>query len=702
MRLAPLSALTAAVALVGGWFLAAGMQPTDFDSTRESISALAAVQTPHRGIMTTALVITGLAHLVTAWALGSAAARWGRVALALAGGATLAVAALPMPSVSESSVVHLAAAGAAFVLLAVWPWLAARPTSAPPLRPTVARPVAAVLLLLVLSLPVAMAAGTESFGTLERLVAAALVLWPFVTAFEVWYAAGHPVGPPWARRVIGVLILTAGCLAGGVAATTLAPVSTQTTYYQADVSLSPNILDASRLQATTVFGDIAVSFSGVAPGVDVAPQVKADIAQLLTQPNVAFGSLQPTQRELSSAIRTAVVGLAARFAVGAAVIAVLGVFGWASVVRRRPGFRLVLLGTTAWALAVGVMSVALTQTYRSDGYARYTGTGVLGVVLKNSGLLSDVEARSGQVTPYLRNLIALSTSLQQAYRPTELTKPVALRLLFVSDLHDGNQYSLMRSIVSEEKIDAVVDLGDLVTFGTPEEAAAAGIFSGIESVGVPYLFVRGNHDATSPTDTALLDRMAAIPNVFLLQRSSGDYTEVTINGVRIAGFNDPRWFGDDGYNTAEKEQPAKEAFARTFANLEPLDLVVSHEPAAVQGLDLGGVLANGHMHVPDLEGNRIQVGTFTGGGPFSHYIAQADGSELVGQPSAFDIATFGDTCRLTSLTRFRFRNLIEGRPAYDDVTLINGSRIDTRPDDPGRSCAADGTFTVTPVPAVAP
>ena len=68
-RTAVLSATLALVALVGGWTWAAAAQPGGFDSGAESISALAASGTPHRWIMTTALVLTGLAHLVTAWAL---------------------------------------------------------------------------------------------------------------------------------------------------------------------------------------------------------------------------------------------------------------------------------------------------------------------------------------------------------------------------------------------------------------------------------------------------------------------------------------------------------------------------------------------------------------------------------------------------------------------------------------------------------
>ncbi len=131
--------------------------------------------------------------------------------------------------------------------------------------------------------------------------------------------------------------------------------------------------------------------------------------------------------------------------------------------------------------------------------------------------------------------------------------------------------------------------------------------------------------------------------------------------------------------------PARAAFQRAFADRTPPDLLVSHEPWAVEGLD-AGVLVNGHMHSADLEGNRVQVGTFTGGGPFSHFLADAGGEELVGQPSSFDVLTFGTDCRLSSLTRYRFHDIIEGRPAYDDVSIINGNRVDTRPADPNRTC----------------
>ena len=114
----------------------------------------------------------------------------------------------------------------------------------------------------------------------------------------------------------------------------------------------------------------------------------------------------------------------------------------------------------------------------------------------------------------------------------------------------------MRTIVREEHIDAVVDLGDLLNFGQVAEGDPVGLFKGIESLGVPYLFVRGNHDATRAGDAALLRRMARVPNVVLLQPNEQTYTEQSINGIRIAGFNDPRWFGDNNHNNAAKQVPA--------------------------------------------------------------------------------------------------------------------------------------------------
>jgi hypothetical protein len=116
-------------------------------------------------------------------------------------------------------------------------------------------------------------------------------------------------------------------------------------------------------------------------------------------------------------------------------------------------------------------------------------------------------------------------------------------------------------------------------------------------------------------------------------------------------------------------------------------------------VDSASVLINGHLHKDELEGNRIGVGTFTGGGTLTHFLVDKQGDqpgELAGQPYAFDIAVYGQDCGLTSLTRYTYRNLIQGRPVYDDVSVINGKTIAT-PGPARRTCAADLGMSSTTV-----
>jgi predicted phosphodiesterase len=353
----------------------------------------------------------------------------------------------------------------------------------------------------------------------------------------------------------------------------------------------------------------------------------------------------------------------------------------------------------------------MVGTYQPDHLARFRTTGLLGTVRSNAGLLADVQARAQEVTPYVTNLLALSASLQAKFIPADVNKPAAARFLLVSDIHGANQYPVMKRIVDEEKITAVVDSGDLLNFGSVTEAELSGIFTSIKNLKVPYIFVRGNHDASSLTDQALLQRMAAIPNVVMLQPARDAYTQLDVNGVTIAGFNDPRFFGDDSRSIAQKEQPAADAFNRAYASRPRPDIVVTHEPVAANMVNSATLLINGHLHKDELEGNRIGVGTFTGGGTVSHFLldkqsptanksqSESQGGsgsenggdqsgELPGQPYAFDIAAYGEACDLTSLTRYTFRNLIQGRPVYDDVSVINGKTIAT-PEPGTRTCAAD-------------
>ena len=109
-------------------------------------------------------------------------------------------------------------------------------------------------------------------------------------------------------------------------------------------------------------------------------------------------------------------------------------------------------------------------------------------------------------------------------------------------------------------------------------------------------------------------------------------------------------------------------------------------------------------HVPPV---REGAGTEPGGGLVNHFqVPQTEegedtAGELVGQPYAFDILSFGTDCSVQSLTRYTYRNLVSGRPQYDNVTVINGNRV-ADPAEEGRTCGPDlGVETVPITPTAA-
>ena len=512
----------------------------------------------------------------------------------------------------------------------------------------------------------------------------------------------------WATRAAELLVLVFAVSLGGVSATSLFPTTVQTDHYRAEVRLSALPTFTSTIHSPTSFGDLDLEFTSPypAPGIDATVQVRETITSLFDDRRVSIESLQPSSKEITDALGDGVTQLGLKFVGGVLVVGAASIAVIAYARRRRPTLRQVGAVGLAGLLAIGGTGIGILGTYQPDQLARFRTTGLLGTVRSNAGLLAGVEARAQEVTPYVTNLLALSAALQEKFVPADITKPPAARFLLVSDIHGANQYPVMKRIVQDEKITAVIDSGDLLNLGSVTEAELAGIFTSIRNLRVPYIFVRGNHDASSLSDQALLRRMATIPNVILLEPSPQSYTELTINGVSLAGFNDPRFFGDDNKTIPQKEQPAADAFNRAFAALPRPDIVITHEPTAAKMVASATVLVNGHLHKDELEGNRIGVGTFTGGGTMSHFLLDGQGTgqpgsaenggELTGQPYAFDIAVYGQSCDLTSLTRYTFRNLIQGRPVYDDVSVINGKTIASR--EPGaRTCAADLGMSSTTV-----
>lgn len=181
---AVLSATAAPVLLIGGWTVGAARQPAEFNSVRDTISALAAHGATDRWIMTTGLAGLGVCYLVTAAGLRPAALP-GRIMLAIGGLANLAVAAFPQPEIG-SSAAHVRAATVNFLIMAVWPALSWRRDRSAPLalRLSVACAAAAVMLGLVSWFAIELYDEGDYVGLSERVAAGAQALWPLVVVIS--------------------------------------------------------------------------------------------------------------------------------------------------------------------------------------------------------------------------------------------------------------------------------------------------------------------------------------------------------------------------------------------------------------------------------------------------------------------------------------------------------------------------------------
>jgi len=174
------SAVLAPVALIGG-YLYAGSLVSGYDPVRSTISDLAAENAPNRWVMTLGLVLTGLAHVVTAVGLRPADPA-GRALLGVGGVATLIVAWIPNNFMGHNFVGHMIAAYLAFGALSAWPAVIARNVPHAPmvLRRRFGQVTASMLGVLVLVTLADIITGGATLGLRERVLASAQALVPLL------------------------------------------------------------------------------------------------------------------------------------------------------------------------------------------------------------------------------------------------------------------------------------------------------------------------------------------------------------------------------------------------------------------------------------------------------------------------------------------------------------------------------------------
>jgi hypothetical membrane protein len=188
-----ISSVGAPVVLIGGWTVAAGLQPR-YDPVADTVSALAAIGAPDRWVMNLVFLLVGLCYVATALALRPAKTA-GR--LILIGGAIsgMLVAANPEHAGGGfGSVPHLVFASIGLAGLTLWPLAAAQHGAAAPwgLRraPAAAAVVVQFALLAWFSAELILAA--HQVGLAERIMGAAQAAWPLTVVLSCYLPARAP------------------------------------------------------------------------------------------------------------------------------------------------------------------------------------------------------------------------------------------------------------------------------------------------------------------------------------------------------------------------------------------------------------------------------------------------------------------------------------------------------------------------------
>ena len=188
-----ISAVAAPVLLIGGWTVAAGLQP-GFDPVADTVSALAAIGATDRWVMNLVFVLVGACYILTALALRSAKTV-GRMTLIAGAIAGMLVAANPEHAGGFGSVPHFVFASLGFAGLTPWPAAAARKGPEVPwgLRsaPAVAAVVVQFALLAWFGTELILAGG--QVGLAERVMGAAQATWPLAVVLSCYLPVRAPV-----------------------------------------------------------------------------------------------------------------------------------------------------------------------------------------------------------------------------------------------------------------------------------------------------------------------------------------------------------------------------------------------------------------------------------------------------------------------------------------------------------------------------
>lgn len=410
---------------------------------------------------------------------------------------------------------------------------------------------------------------------------------------------------PAGRRVTTAATMLAVTLAGvGLGLLVGAHTRQDVGPFEAEFSLTASVRGGTDVRLPPL-GSLAVrSHEGPAHlTIDLAALDAARTRSLLIQPDGVNRASETAVDDITRGV--------ARLILQSLAAGLLGAMGLAAIVFRSMR-RVAICGGLGLVVVASSLATALL-TFRQQALAepRYEG------LLANArAVVGDARRIANQYDAYRDQLQRMVTNVSRLYT-TISTLPVyvppddSIRVLHISDLHlNPSAWSVISTVVEQFDIDVVVDTGDITDWGSEPEAS---FVAPIGALGIPYVFIHGNHD--SDFTAAAIARQG---NAIVL-----DNTVTTVAGLTIAGIGDPRFTPD---KSAEPEDPVDAArireglritgarLAETIAERPttdpPVDLALVHDP--VSAGPLAGVVplvAAGHLHQRDTSDLEVPPGS---------------------------------------------------------------------------------------------
>jgi predicted phosphodiesterase len=384
---------------------------------------------------------------------------------------------------------------------------------------------------------------------------------------------------PLLRRALAVVIIALvggwlGLFLGGNANVQIGPVRTRMVVQpsfsgQTVVSVPP----LGALEMKTNAGPFRLS-------VDVRQLNEQDVKALVASPNRFSDLPDIVVADLRHGVIVVAIHSLIAVTVGGLLLGLLA-------------FRRILPALAAAGIALAVLGAGgavAVATWNPKSVLEPRYTGLLAGAPSLVGTAQDIVIRFGL---YRQELATLVTNITRLYDvtstlPAYQPDPSTIRVLDVSDIHDNPvAWNIMHSLVKQFDIDFIIDSGDLTDHGSQPENTFA---KEVSTFGVPYVFVRGNHDSTS-TQLAVARQRNAI-------MLTGQ--EVTVDGLRIIGNGDPRF--TPNLSVQEPGEDAVYEMGQALATtvqqeVQPPDIAVVHDPVAALPLngEVSLVLA-GHLH----------------------------------------------------------------------------------------------------------